>query len=70
MVSGRGTLSKRLLGARVYQRMTEAQACEHMRERATGLRVKVAEVAAMLLEAHEAMEKLGFGAAKPAGKAM
>ncbi|MBB6561744.1 putative transcriptional regulator [Acidovorax soli] len=51
-----------------YQRMTEAQAYEHMRERATGLRVTVAEVAAMLLETHEAMEKLGFGAAKPAGK--
>lgn len=51
-----------------YQRMTEAQACEHMRERATGLRVTVAEVAAMLLETHEAMEKLGFGAAKPSGK--
>ncbi|KQO16092.1 response regulator receiver protein [Acidovorax sp. Leaf78] len=52
-----------------YQRMTEAQAYEHMRERATGLRVTVAEVSAMLLETHEAMEKLGFGAAKPAGKA-
>ncbi|EGI76444.1 ANTAR domain-containing response regulator [Hylemonella gracilis] len=49
-----------------YQRMTETQAYEHMRERATGLRVTVAEVAAMLLEAHEAMEKLGFATAKPA----
>lgn len=46
-----------------YQRMTEAQAYEHMRERATGLRVTVAEVSAMLLETHEAMEKLGFGKA-------
>ncbi|MDR6155590.1 AmiR/NasT family two-component response regulator [Acidovorax delafieldii] len=51
-----------------YQRMTEAQAYEHMRERATGLRVTVAEVAAMLLETHEAMEKLGFAKASVRGK--
>ena len=52
-----------------YQRMTEAQAYEHMRERATGLRVTVAEVASMLLETHEAMEKLGFAKASVRGKA-
>lgn len=51
-----------------YQRMTEAQAYEHMRERATGLRVTVAEVASMLLETHEAMEKLGFAKASVRGK--
>lgn len=51
-----------------YQRMTEAQAYEHMRERATGLRVTVAEVSAMLLETHEAMEKLGFANAPTKGK--
>jgi len=47
------------------QRMTEAQAYEYMRERATGLRVTVADVSAMLLEAHEAMEKLGLAVARP-----
>lgn len=44
-----------------HQRMTEPQAYEHMRSRATSLRVTVAEVATMLIEAHEAMEKLGLG---------
>lgn len=44
-----------------HQRMTETQAYEHMRSRATSLRVTVAEVATMLIEAHEAMEKLGLG---------
>lgn len=42
------------------QKMTEAQAYEHVRSRATSLRVTVAEVASMFLEAHEAMEKLGL----------
>lgn len=42
------------------QKMTEAQAYEHMRSRATSLRVTVAEIATMLLEAQEAMEKLGL----------
>jgi hypothetical protein len=36
-----------------------------MRTRATGLRVSVAEVAAMIVEASEAMEKLGLGALRP-----
>lgn len=43
------------------QQMQEVQAYEYMRERATSLRVTVAEVAGMLLETHEAMEKLGLG---------
>lgn len=43
-----------------HQQMTEAQAYVHMRERATSLRVTVAEVSAMVLETHEAMETLGF----------
>lgn len=42
------------------QKMTEAQAYEHVRSRATSLRVTVAEVASMLIEAQEAMEKLGL----------
>jgi AmiR/NasT family two-component response regulator len=48
-----------------HQRMTEAQAYEHMRSRATSLRVTVAEVATMLIEAQEAMEKLGLGRSGP-----
>ena len=44
-----------------HQGMSEAKAYEHMRARATSLRVTMAEVAAMLLEAHEAMERLGLG---------
>ncbi len=51
-----------------HQQKTELQAYEYMRERATTLRVTVAEVATMLLETHEAMEKLGFGAVAPHGK--
>jgi len=43
-----------------HQRMTEEQAYEHMRTKATGLRITIAEVAAMLIEAQEAMEKLGL----------
>jgi len=43
------------------QQLSETQAYEHMRTRATALRVTVAEVSAMIIEAHEAMEKLGLG---------
>lgn len=50
-----------------HQQKTEQQAYEYMRERATTLRVTVAEVATMLLETHEAMEKLGFGTVLPQG---
>lgn len=45
------------------QNLSESKAYEHMRSRATALRVTVAEVATMVVEAHEAMEKLGFGRA-------
>jgi AmiR/NasT family two-component response regulator len=43
-----------------HQQLTEAQAYEHMRSRATNLRVTVAEVANMMIEAQEAIEKLGL----------
>lgn len=43
------------------QGMTEAKAYEHMRARATSLRVTVGEVALMLIEAQEAMDRLGLG---------
>lgn len=51
-----------------YQQMSETQAYEHMRERATGLRVTVAEIATMLLEAQEAMDKLGIAKRSPQEK--
>jgi hypothetical protein len=38
-----------------------------MRARATSLRVSVAEVALMVVEAHEAMEKLGLGRVRGGG---
>lgn len=42
-------------------KLTEGDAYEHMRSRATSLRVTVGEVATMVIDAHEAMEKLGLG---------
>ncbi|WP_020070442.1 ANTAR domain-containing response regulator [Paraburkholderia caledonica] len=41
--------------------LSEGDAYEHMRSRATSLRVTVGEVATMVIDAHEAMEKLGLG---------
>jgi AmiR/NasT family two-component response regulator len=43
------------------QQLSETQAYEHMRARATKLRITVAEVSTMIIDAHEAMEKLGLG---------
>jgi AmiR/NasT family two-component response regulator len=42
-------------------RLSESEAYEHIRSRATELRVTVGEVATMVIDAHEAMEKLGLG---------
>ena len=42
-------------------RLGENEAYEHMRARATALRVTVGEIAAMVVDAHEAAEKLGLG---------
>lgn len=44
-------------------RLAENDAYEHMRSRATSLRVTVGAIATMVIDAHEAMEKLGFGKA-------
>lgn len=41
--------------------LTENEAYEQMRARATGLRATVGEIATMVIDAHEAMEKLGLG---------
>jgi AmiR/NasT family two-component response regulator len=42
------------------QHMSDVEAYEHMRARATSLRVTVGEVATMVTEAHETMERLGI----------
>ena len=42
-------------------RLSENDAYEHMRARATSSRVTVGEIASMVIDAHEAMEKLGLG---------
>ncbi|WP_321781547.1 ANTAR domain-containing response regulator [Paraburkholderia sp. J94] len=41
-------------------RLSENEAYEHIRSRATRLRATVGEVATMVIDAHEAMEKLGL----------
>ena len=46
------------------QQITEIQAYESMRSRATKLRVTVAEIAAMILETQERMVKLGLDGSK------
>ena len=48
-------------------RLSENEAYEHMRSRATALRVTAGEIAAMVIDAHEAMEKLGLGNAPKPG---
>lgn len=41
-------------------RLRENEAYEHMRARATELRVTVGEIATMVIDAHEAMDRLGL----------
>jgi AmiR/NasT family two-component response regulator len=62
-IKSRRQIEKAIRGLVEHQRMNENQAYEHMRARATSLRITVAEVAAMIIEAQEAMEKLGLGPA-------
>lgn len=64
-IKARRVIEKAIRVLMDHQRLDERAAYEHMRTRATGLRVSVAEVAAMIIEASEAMEKLGLGGARP-----
>jgi AmiR/NasT family two-component response regulator len=57
--------ARRVIEKAIRVLMDHQRLDEHMRTRATGLRVSVAEVAAMIVEASEAMEKLGLGALRP-----
>jgi len=60
-IKSRRVIEKAMRVLMDHQRLGEREAYEHMRARATQLRVSVAEVAAMILEASEAMERLGLG---------
>ncbi|WAC74599.1 ANTAR domain-containing protein [Roseateles sp. SL47] len=60
-IKSRRQLEKAIRTLVDHQHMSEAQAYEHIRARATSLRITVAEVASMLIEAQEAMDKLGLG---------
>lgn len=60
-IKSRRVIEKAIKVLMDHQRLNEREAYEHMRSRGTQLRVSVAEVAAMILEASEAMEKLGLG---------
>ncbi|GAB1575237.1 ANTAR domain-containing response regulator [Bordetella petrii] len=62
-IKSRRVIEKAIRALMDNQHVDEREAYEHMRSRATRLRVSVAEVAAMIVEASEAMEKLGLGAA-------
>lgn len=65
-IKSRRVIEKAIKVLMDHQRLNEREAYEHMRARGTQLRVSVAEVAAMILEASEAMEKLGLGSARSA----
>ena len=65
-IKARRVIEKAIRALMDNQRVDEREAYEHMRSRATRLRVSVAEVAAMIVEASEAMEKLGLGGASRA----
>ncbi|KGD88178.1 response regulator receiver protein [Achromobacter sp. RTa] len=64
-IKSRRVIEKAIRVLMDHQRLDEREAYEHMRGRATRLRVSVAEVAAMIVDASEAMEKLGLGGARP-----
>lgn len=65
-IKARRVIEKAIRVLMDHQRLDERAAYEHMRTRATGLRVSVAEVAAMIIEASEAMEKVGLGGIRAA----
>ncbi|MCY1304449.1 Aliphatic amidase regulator [compost metagenome] len=64
-IKSRRVIEKAIRVLMDHQHLDEREAYEHMRGRATRLRVSVAEVAAMIVDASEAMEKLGLGGARP-----
>lgn len=64
-IKSRRVIEKAIRVLMDHQHLDEREAYEHMRGRATRLRVSVAEVAAMIVDASEAMEKLGLGGSRP-----
>lgn len=67
-MKSRRQIEKAIRALSESQHMSEAQAYEHMRTRATTLRITVAEVAQMVIDAQEAMEKLGLGKGHDRGR--
>ena len=65
-IKARRVIEKAIRALMDNQRVDEREAYEHMRSRATRLRVSVAEVAAMIVEASEAMEKSAWAARRRA----
>lgn len=59
-IKSRRQIEKAIRVLAASQHLSEPQAYEYMRTRATKLRVTVAEVSAMIIDAHEAMENLGL----------
>ena len=65
-IKARRVIEKAIRALMDNQRVDEREAYEHMRSRATRLRVSVAEVAAMIVEASEAMENSAWAARRRA----
>ncbi|CAB3800145.1 Aliphatic amidase regulator [Pararobbsia alpina] len=59
-IKGRRQIEKAIRMLMEHEQMGESQAYEHMRSRATALRMTVAEVAGMVVDARETLEKLGL----------
>lgn len=59
-IKSRRQIEKAIRVLMEHEQMSESQAYEHMRSRATALRVTVAEVAGMVVDARETLDKLGL----------
>jgi AmiR/NasT family two-component response regulator len=59
-IKGRRQIEKAIRALMEHEQMNESQAYEHMRGRATALRMTVAEVAGMVIDARETLDKLGL----------
>ncbi|MCW5221942.1 ANTAR domain-containing response regulator [Verminephrobacter aporrectodeae] len=60
-LKARRTIEKAIRILMQAQGLSDNEAYEHMRSRATSLRIAVGEVATMVIHAHETMDKLGLG---------
>lgn len=60
-IRGRRHIEKAVRILMDAHRLSEGDAYEHIRSRATNLRVTIGEIATMVIDTHEAMERLAFG---------